>query len=77
VTSKKRIKNDEQYEKALKGLVDIATALEEDPSLRGEERDKQMRIYELTCEAVDVYKAEQYAAAFPHMESMYKELGLL
>ena len=77
MTSKKRIKNDEQYEKALKGLVDIATALEEDPSLRGEERDRQMRIYDLTCEAVDVYKAEQYSKAFPAMKSMYEELGLI
>lgn len=77
MTSKRRIENDEQYEKAIAGLVAIATALEEDPSLRGEARDRQLRIYDITCKAVDVYKAEQYSKAFPSMKPMYGELGLI
>lgn len=77
MTRKKRIENDEQYQKAIKWLTDAALELEEDPSLVGEQREKKMLIYEATSEAIAVYNAEVFSAVCPYLRLLYQELGLI
>lgn len=72
----KLIQNDEQYNKALSGLVTIAAELD-DPlsSMSPEERDRKQAIYDRTAELVQYYKRGLMVRKFPGLREQYESLG--
>ncbi|MFK4167663.1 hypothetical protein ACI2LM_15600 [Paenibacillus lautus] len=72
----KLIQNDEQYNKALSGLVMMATQLE-DPlsSMTPEERSKKQAVYDRTAELVQYYRRGELVQKFPGLREQYEILG--
>lgn len=72
----KLIQNDEQYNKALSGLVTMAAQLD-DPlsSMSPEERDRKQAIYDRTAELIQYYRRGQMVRKFPGLREQYESLG--
>lgn len=72
----KLIQNDEQYNKALSGLVTMAAQLD-DPlsSMSPEERDRKQAIYDRTAELIQYYKRGLMVRKFPGLREQYESLG--
>lgn len=72
----KLIQNDEQYNKALSGLVTMATKLD-DPlsSMSPEEKSRVQAIYDRTAELVQYYRRGQMVQKFPGLREQYVTLG--
>lgn len=73
----KLIQNDEQYNKALSGLLTIAAQLD-DPlsSMTPEERSKKQAVYDRTAELVQYYRRGELVQMFPGLREQYRILGL-
>lgn len=72
--SGKVIQNDEQYEKALQALPEMALELE-DPLLLPEVREKKQRIYDRTSELIMQYRRGGLVLEFPYLKKAYEEIG--
>jgi len=72
----KLIQNDEQYNKALSGLVTMAAQLD-DPlsSMTPEDRSKKKAVYDRTAELVQYYRRGQMVRKFPGLREQYESLG--
>ncbi|WP_339271497.1 hypothetical protein NYE54_08350 [Paenibacillus sp. FSL K6-1330] len=73
----KLIQSEEQYNKALSGLVTMAAQLE-DPlsSMTPEERSKKQAVYDRTAELVQYYRRGELVQMFPGLREQYRILGL-
>ena len=71
-----RSQNDEQYNKALSGLVMMAAQLD-DPlsSMTPEERSKKQAVYDRTAELVQYYRRGELVKTFPGLREQYEILG--
>lgn len=74
---RKRIESEEQYQKALEWVGQTAIELEEDPSLKGEQREKKLQIYDRTWHEIRAYNAREHAKLFLYTRSDYEACGLL
>ncbi|PAD73948.1 hypothetical protein [Paenibacillus campinasensis] len=72
----KLIQNDDQYNKALSGLVTMAAKLEDPLSpMTPAERERTKAIYDLTAERIQLYKRGRLVQQFPGLREKYTELG--
>ncbi|MBB3132167.1 hypothetical protein FHS19_006894 [Paenibacillus rhizosphaerae] len=72
--SGKVIQNDEQYEKALQALPEMARELL-DPLLLPEVREKKQRIYDRTSELIMQYRRGGLVLEYPYLKKAYEEIG--
>lgn len=72
----KLIQNDEQYDKALSGLVTMAAQLDDPLSpMSPAERARIQAIYDRTAELVQYYRRGQMVRKFPGLREQYESLG--
>jgi hypothetical protein len=70
----KRIEKEEQYEKARMASIDMSIKLQ-NPLFTGPERDKLMRIYDITVDELQVYRRGEMVQMFPGLAKQYDDLG--
>lgn len=72
----KLIQNDEQYNKALSGLVTMAAQLDDPLSpMSPEEKSRVQAIYDRTAELIQYYRRGQMVRKFPGLRKQYESLG--
>ncbi|WP_338842092.1 hypothetical protein [Paenibacillus glucanolyticus] len=72
----KLIQNDDQYNKAISGLVMMAVQLEDPLSpMTPEERSKKQAVYDRTAELVQYYRRGELVQKFPGLRKQYEILG--
>jgi|GEM_PF-2343412 len=72
----KLIQNDEQYNKALSGLVTMAAQLDDPLSpMSPEEKSRVQAIYDRTADLVQYYRRGQMVRKFPGLREQYESLG--
>ncbi|WP_010498578.1 hypothetical protein [Paenibacillus elgii] len=76
MSGKKRIENDEQYQKSLDWLITTAAKLA-DPlcDMTEQEKVKTQAIYDRTAQLVRSYRLGEMAREFPGLREVYKGLG--